>query len=112
MKVRLGKFGRFSLERQLAMDPAVCIQAALLHYTLRLRSGTKPVAPPRFLPDLGSFGRPPAIELSVAPELEAALKLEARRHDVSLDRVLQHALYVFIADLDAASEAGARQRLG
>ena len=103
MEFVIGKFARSCIEVHLGVDLAVGVQAALLHYTRRLKSGWEPVGLPQFcrdqpLPDAGAV-----LELAVSPEIAAVLEHEARRHQVSVDRVLAHAVFVFMADLDSAS---------
>lgn len=104
MRIALGKFARSSIEARFGSDTAAGAQAALLHYTRRLKSGRPPVGIPRL-----SRGRIPrdtevAFELAVSEEIQAALKREARRHQVPVGQVLEHAVFVYLADLDSAPE--------
>jgi hypothetical protein len=80
----------------------VGVLTALLHYTRRLQSGWRPVAPPRFYPDrpVGDAGT--AFELQVGPETRAALERQAEVHHVPLNQVLTHAVFVYLADLDSS----------
>lgn len=105
MKVVLGKFARSGIEAQGAADLAMGVSAALHHYAHRVTSSWTPVAPPRFLADQAPIGE--AIELAVGPEMEATLEREARRHHVSMDQILAHAVLTYLADTDAALNADA-----
>ena len=105
MKIALGTFARSGIEAKLGTDLAVGVRAALLHYTRRLKSEFAPVGPPRFRLGQAARDAGAALELSIGPEMEAALEREARRYQVSVDQILTHAIFVYLADLDAASPA-------
>ena len=106
MKVSLGKFARFGIESRLGMNVASGIQAALLHYTRRVRSGWEPVVPPRFCGTDSGRDRAATLELTVEPEILAVLEAEANLYRVSLDRILAHAVFVYLADLDSDPAPG------
>ena len=110
MKVALGKFAQSGIEARLGADVAAGVQEALRHYSRRLRSGWPPVAIPLFCRD-----RPPrsapretevAFDLAVDPEIERDLKREATRQGAPIAQVLNHAVFVYLADLDTASSPG------
>lgn len=87
------------------------VQAALRDYARRLRSGRKLPEFPRFLRESPLWTRSgAALELSVDPEVQAALEKEARESQgVSVEQLAGHAVLVYLADLDRkASEHGAR----
>jgi hypothetical protein len=104
VKVALGKFARSSIEELLGADLHDGVQAALTHYTHRLSSNLKPVRPP----DFGgvSVDAGDTFDLTVAPELEAALEREALEQRVPLDQILVHAVLVYLADLESVSFSG------
>lgn len=104
MKVALGKFARSSIEELLGADLHVGVQAALAHYTHRLSSNLKPVRPPDFA--WVSLDGADTFDLTVAPELEAALEREALEQRVPLDQILVHAVLVYLADLESVSFSG------
>jgi hypothetical protein len=104
VKVALGKFARSSIEELLGGDLHDGVEAALTHYTHRLNSNLKPVRPPDF--DWVSVDSGDIFDLTVAPELEAALEQEALEQRVPLDQILVHAVLVYLADLESVSFSG------
>lgn len=104
MHVSLGKFARAAIEARLGSNVRVGVLAALQHYTRRLRSGLRPVAPPRFFRDLQGRGKvDTTFELQVGRQMRADLERHARWHHVPLNHVLVHAVFVYLADLEASS---------
>lgn len=101
MRVALGTFIRSGIEAHFGSDVRAGIDAALRHYTRRLRSSRPPVGVPAFLRQEGSTGSGDAFDLEIAPEIEAALEREASRQRVSGEALLSHAVLVYLADLDA-----------
>lgn len=104
MKIALGTFARSGIEEILGVDLQIGVQAALVHYTRRLSSNLKPVRPPEF--GWVSVDSGDVFDLTVAPELEAALEREALEQKVSLDHILVHAVLVYLADLESVSFSG------
>lgn len=105
MKVALGGFARSGIETRFGADLDAGVQAAARHYARRLRSARPPVAAPRFL--RGATSRTArSLEVPLSPEVERALEREADRSRVPMDQVLAHAVFVFLADMDAAGGAG------
>lgn len=105
MKIALEPFARRCIESSFGEDLPAGTQAALRHYARRLRSRRQP-AP---LPPFGGAPRAaPEVEfeLTVPAELEGALTAEARRREVSIERIVAHAVFVYFADLDVAAAAG------
>lgn len=104
MKVALGTFACFCIENRLGLDLATGLQHALRHYVRRLESATRPLP----LPAFACERRPRAdegateLELPVEPEIEVALLREARAQEVSMAQLLDHAVFVYMADLDSA----------
>jgi hypothetical protein len=103
MRVVLGNFARSGIERHLGADLAAGVQAALLHYSRRLRSARAPVWAPRacdgFVPDTPGA----SIDLPVDPEVRLALEREAERWEATTEQMLAHAVLVYLADMDAAA---------
>lgn len=104
MKVVLGTFACFCIENRLGLDLATGLQHALRHYVRRLESARRPVPLPAF-----SCDRVPAeergaaeFELAVEPEVEAALLRESRAQEVSIEQLFDHAVFVYLADLDSS----------
>jgi hypothetical protein len=107
VKVVLGTFACFCIENQLGLDLSTGVEQALRHYARRLESATKPVALPRFShdqasDDQASDGQAAEFELPVEPEIEAMLMRESRLREVPIERLLAHAVFVYMADLDSA----------
>lgn len=103
MKIALGRFARSGIETRFGADLDAGVQAAALHYTRRLRSARPPVSIPRFC--RGKASRAAGLEIPLSPEVERALKREAYRSGAPIDQVLAHAVFVFLADMEAAEEA-------
>lgn len=99
MKVKLGSFARSAIESRLGTDVSAGVEAALLHYARRVRSGQKPVSYPGFLEEVGA-GSDGELEVSVDPEVEEVLTDEMRKQELSFDQVAAHAVFVYLADLD------------
>lgn len=100
MKVALGRFARSSIETRIGGDASTGVQLALHHYARRLHSARRPIDPPHF-----ARGAPPCdtattIDVTLDPELQTALEREARRHDLPVEQILRHAVFVCLADLD------------
>ncbi len=112
MKIELGKFALSSIEAHSGADLAGGVRAALHHYVYRLKSSLALIGPPRFLIEGTRSERAAgAFEVAVPPEIEATLEGHARRHQVPLSQVLAHAVFTYLADLEAAAVVG-RPRLG
>jgi hypothetical protein len=112
MKVALGTFACFCIEARFGPDPAPTVEAALRHYTRRLRSAKPPLPPPAFSRAAAPDGSGAEFELALEPEVQAALEEEARAQAVQVEQLIAHAVFVYLADLDSADEArpGARGR--
>jgi hypothetical protein len=105
VRITLGGFARISLEALCGSDLRTGAQAALRHYTRRLRSDMPPVALSRSMYERGPVaprGNVVELELAVPQEVEVALEAEARANQVGLEQVVAHAVFVFLADLDSA----------
>jgi hypothetical protein len=106
VNVSLGKFARAGIEARLGSNLRVAMVAALQHYTRRLKSSRKPVPPPRFYRDWPAQDRAGAtFELQIGPQMHAVLERQARKYHLPLNQVLLHAVFVYLADLDASPEA-------
>jgi hypothetical protein len=108
MKIMLGTFACFCMEARFGPDLSTGVQVAVRHYTRRLRSARKPVPIPRFLRDQPQQGGRIEVEVPFEPDVQEMLEKEAREREVFLDQLLSHAVFVYLADLDAASPAGFR----
>lgn len=101
VKLGLGSFARFGIESRLGSNVRVGVLLALRHYSRRLRSGWRPVAPPRFCSHRQEDEGTMTIELQLDPESHLRLQRVAEMYDVPLEHVLLHAVFVYLADLDA-----------
>lgn len=108
MRVALGTFARSGIEARFGSDVGAGVEAALRHYTRRLRSRRAPIAIPPFRRDRPQSGTEAEIDLSVGSEVEEALEAEAGRQDVPVSLLSSHAVLVYLADIDAASSDGLR----
>ena len=122
MKVEVGSFARQGLETRVGPDLPAAINAALVYYVGKLRSGRVPEPYPRFLGDGAEAGAggegfvirraDDLLEVPVDERIEAALDTEARRQQVSVAALAGHAVMVFLAELDLIGDparAGAEQ---
>jgi hypothetical protein len=100
MRVMIGKFARSGIEAHLGPDLAGGVQAALRHYWRRLRSGTTPIAMPRLASEQRPDGAGACFELPVEQEIRLTLEREAARQATTVDRLLVHAILVYLSDLD------------
>jgi hypothetical protein len=111
MKVALGKLACSGIKTHLGDDIAAATRTALFHYTHKLKSGRRPLAPPAFLAN--AVPREPAIafDLAVDPETEAMLEREALRQRTTTSRLAAHTVLVYLAELDflAAPEGAMRK---
>ncbi len=108
MRVQLGHFTRSGIESHLGADLAGGVQAALRHYWRRLRSGKTPVELPRAWADTVLDGTGASFDLPVESEIRLILEREAERQATTADRVLLHAVLVYLADLDASASPDSR----
>ncbi|HEX5699051.1 MAG TPA: hypothetical protein VFX77_00265, partial [Rubrobacter sp.] len=100
MRVAIGTFARSGIESRLGEDLAAAVQAALRHYTLRLRSGLQPIGLPDFLRGAPIDASGVDFDLPVEPEVQGLLEREVVRQGTSIEQLTAHAVLVFLADLD------------
>lgn len=77
------------------------IRAAVMHYVRELDCG-RAVAFPRFARARGRGATQVHVDLGLDGETTTVLQREADRQQVALDQLLEHALFVYLADVDAA----------
>ena len=117
MKVEVGSLARQGLEAQVGPDLPAAINAALVYYVGKLRSGRVPVPYPKFLGDCAEAGSADdgfvltrakdLFEVPVDERIEAALDTEARRQGVDVAALAVHAVMVFLAELDLIGDPAA-----
>jgi hypothetical protein len=100
MKVSLGEFACAGIRAQMGGDFTAGVETAVLHYTGKIKAGRPPIEMPRF--NSGSEKRAPELVLDVrfAPEVEELLKQEASRQEGSVEELVEHAVLVYLAQLD------------
>ena len=110
MRVSIGKFSRAGIEAGFGPDVSAGAEAALRDYALRLESSESPPGLPPFAPEAAEADAAVLeLDLAVPPEVEESLIGEARERGVPVERIVAHAIYVFLADRDAAAGEGSEQ---
>ena len=100
MRVALGKLACSGIETHLGNDIPAGTRKALFHYARKLKAGRRPLAPPRFLDDLGPPESAVAFDLTVDPETEAVLEQEALRQRTTISQLAAHTVLVYLAELE------------
>lgn len=100
MKVTLGTFASSCLEERFGEQAPLAAEAAVRQYADRVESQAPPVDVPPFLD--GSLPTPGGteIDLAVQPEVEATLRGEASRCEVPVERIVNHAVFILLSDLE------------
>lgn len=119
MIVVIEPFALGSIEARFGAETDCGLEAALRHYARRVLSKRRPPEVPLFMREV-AVDREAAteFEVSVSDEVLAALGREAGRQEVEFDRIVAHAVFVYLDDiqaddragLDAAEEVGASSR--
>lgn len=104
VKILLGQFARDSIEERYGPHLNRGIQSALRHYARRVRSARRPPEVPTFMRD-AALDPATAIELDVPVpyEVQSALEREARLQSLPVERVVAHAIFVYLSDVDTAA---------
>jgi len=106
VELALGAFGRSGIEAHAGADVPGAVKAALLHYAAQLESGRAAIRFPRFS-ILAGAGRPALIlNLRVDSTTRAVFMNEAERQGVPTERLMEHAVMVYLADLCTGAGAG------
>ncbi len=98
MKVSLGEFGSAAIADDARSGLAHGVEAALIHYVGQLETGRAALRLPRFRRRAPATEPAVKVELDLDAKLVAALEGESRRQQVALDRLLDHAVLVYVAD--------------
>lgn len=77
------------------------MQLALRHYLRRLKSKSAPVGFPDFCRHLESERSTTTFDLPIDSELQTMICEEARRYGASASQIAAHAVFVYLADLEA-----------
>ncbi len=104
MKVRLNQLACSGLETHRGGIPAG-VQAALFHYTGKLKAGRRPRSYPPFL--AGQKSRPAhlVLDLPIDPEVEELLEREARASKVTVNQIVGHSILVYLAENEFVATA-------
>jgi hypothetical protein len=106
--VELGNFTRNAMEGRLGSDLPSGIRAAVKHYRRRLESARKPLAVPSFLRRAaGSSGG--SFEVAIGADAEATVEREAVRQHVTPQQVLDHAILIYLADMEDELRSSGRR---
>lgn len=102
MKISLGSFARLGIESQLGSDIPGTVQAALCHYSGKLKAGRPPISPPPFLlrQSAENGAGSDAFDLAVDPEVEALIEREAERQGTDVSQLASHSVLVYLSELD------------
>jgi hypothetical protein len=82
-------------------SPADAVRSAVRHYLRELKQG-RAVPFPRFNSGNDQRAALAEIDLSLDGETATALEREAERQHVGIEQLLVHAMFVYLADVDAA----------
>ncbi len=102
LRLRFDHFGRGLLESALQDDRTIDVlfDRALAHLASELRRGRTAAVLPRLAVLRSQLGDEVEVQ-PPAPERWESLRADARRWDVPVERVLEHALFLYLVDLDA-----------
>jgi hypothetical protein len=105
VNIVLEPFARGAIESRFGSDLNRGAQSALRHYARRVRSRRRPPLVPDFMRKGDSVDRSMATELDIAVpyEVSAILRREAQMQRVTVDRIVAHAIYVYLADMETGS---------
>jgi len=100
MRVSLGIFARQEIEAKLGSDIVAGVSTALRHYAKRLAGGSEPIGLPPLALISGTRATSADLELHLELEVEQSLAHEVHRQGTSLEQLMTHAVFVYLADLD------------
>lgn len=105
MKIHLGAFADTGMDALLECERATAVGAALRRYARRIEAGRRPAAFPRFRANADVDCPVAEVDVALDERIRETLEHEARRQAISTEQLLQHAVIVYLAELDAASGA-------
>lgn len=113
MTVVLEPFALGQVEGRFGAKVDRAVEAALRHYARSLLSSRRPPEVPLFMREV-AVDREAAteVEVSVPDDVLVALDREAGRQGVELDRIVAHAVFVYLHDIGADGRAGAAEENG
>jgi len=111
MRAMLGAFASSCVQLRFGADIGSGLDSALRHYDQRLRSSDAPLGLSR---ELDFRPERPLVEVAaeLSPPTAALLEEHSRRLDVDCQLLLNHAVIVYLAELDRRpiQQCGARKR--
>jgi hypothetical protein len=105
MKLQLDRFSHEALDDAAHLhetSPEVVLQAAAAHYLDQRDSGRTAWPVPRFARD----DHDSSLDVTLEGELLDALEAEAGRQGVTPERLAEHALLLYLGDVDRGSVSG------
>ena len=105
MQVGLGPFARQGLEDHLGPDLSAGVELALLYFLGKRHLSTAAARPPKFLQNEPSEPPVAEVELHLGQEVEDFLSDEAKQQKITVERLVAHCVFVYLAELDRI-EAG------
>lgn len=102
----LGEYGWQSLDEassRQGLTPAELLGLAAAHFAVSVGTRPTPTPAPRFKPT--GWGTPHEVRLDLARDDWARLDREAERQGISLERLLEHVLLLYLAELDSEHDA-------
>lgn len=113
MQVGLGPFAKQGLEDRLGPDVQAGVEVALLYFLGKRRSNRDFPEFPSFLQN-EHFEEPVTLfDVDVGTEVEDMLSAEARQLHITVDRLVAHCVFIYLAELDRVEpEAGSEREIG
>jgi hypothetical protein len=100
MQVGLSPFARRGLEDRSGPDLRAGVEVALLYFLGKQQSGRDVPDFPSFLHS-ASFEEPVArFDLDFGPGVEGLLAGEAKRRHITVDRLVAHCVFIYLAEFD------------
>lgn len=101
MKMTLGAFGRVRREASPDEEFEALVGAAIEHYVDQLGTDRAVLQYPRFRRGRNGVGELTDVRTETCAATRDAIEREARRQDVTLEHLVEHALLVYLADREA-----------
>lgn len=108
MRVSLGTFACSCIEARFGGALAATVEAALGDFADRCETGSGSPPVPRFWLERGSTGKAIDFDISVDRRIRPILEREARRQELPVERLLTHAVFVYLANPPAPDCADRR----
>ncbi len=106
MKSVVGAFASSRVRERFDDDLHAGVESALSYYGQRLAAGLVPIEPHQ---EIRNEVEPPLVEVELSPAGAGLVAAEARRLGVTTEMVLNHALLLYLADLDRPFKAAAEE---